>query len=488
MNEHVQPRRIELLVGSEWRAGKGGAPLTLTSPATGAVIAEVQQGTAADVDAAVLKAEAALPVLAKMTAFERAALCHKVADVIASRREEFARDISLEQGKVYHSEALGEVDAAILMHRDSAECATRLEGKTYQSVDPGRRIMTVRQPRGVYGIITPWNFPLTIPSEYIAAGLATGNAMVWKPSEWTPLTSRNLMQAYLDAGVPPGTLNLMLGAPAEVGAAVAGHHGIVAIGLTGSTRTGLAVAKLAAGKPMLLELGGNGPTIVFEDSDVERAAAVVGAGAFANAGQICNSTERILVQRKVHDRFVEALVAAAKNVRLGSPFDATSTMGPVSNAPTASKVDSHMADARLKGATIHHGGERATGLPTDLYYQPTIISGVTTDMLLNREETFGPVAPVLTFEDEDDAIRIAETCPLGLHGSIWTNGVARALRMSERLRCGTVHVNETSAYWQLHTPTGGFTGTGSGIGRIGGMATLEEMTQLKTISLNVVGT
>lgn len=488
MNEHVQPRRIELLIGSEWREGRGGPPLTLTSPATGAVIAQVGQGRATDVDMAVLAAEAALPVLARMTAFERAALCHKVADIIASRREQFAHDISLEQGKVYHSEALGEVDAAVLMHRDSAECATRLEGKTYQSVDPNRRVMTVRQPRGVYGIITPWNFPLTIPSEYLAAGLATGNAMVWKPSEWTPLTSRNLMQAYLDAGVPPGTLNLLLGAPAEVGAAVAGHHGIVAIGLTGSTRTGLAVAKLAAGKPMLLELGGNGPTIVFEDCDLDRAAAVVGGGCFANAGQICNSTERILVQRSVVDRFVEGLVDAAKAVRLGSPFDANATMGPLSNAPTAAKVDSHMADARLKGAVIHHGGGRASGLPTNLYYEPTVISGVTTDMLLNREETFGPVAPVLAFDDEDDAIRIAETCPLGLHGSIWTNGIGRAVRMSERLRCGTVHVNETSAYWQLHTPTGGFSGTGSGIGRIGGMATLEEMTQLKTISLNVSGT
>jgi succinate-semialdehyde dehydrogenase/glutarate-semialdehyde dehydrogenase len=295
------------------------------------------------------------------------------------------------------------------------------------------------------------------------------------------------MQAFLDAGVPQGTLSLLLGAPADVGAAVAGHPGIVAIGLTGSTRTGQAVAKLAAGKPMLLELGGNGPTIVFENCDLDRAAAVVGGGAFANAGQICNSTERILVQRSVHDRFVEKLVAVARGVRLGSPFDAATTMGPVTNAPTAGKVASHLADARDKGAVIHFGGSRANGLPTDLYWEPTIVSGVTPDMLLNREETFGPVAPVMAFDDEDHAIRLSETCPLGLHGSIWTNGIGRALRMAERLRCGTVHVNETSAYWQLHTPTGGFTGTGSGIGRIGGMATLEEMTQLKTISLNVVG-
>lgn len=488
MNKHAVPQRVELLIGADWRKGEGGDPLSLTSPATGEVIALVEQGTTADVDAAVKLAQAAQPLLAQMTAFERAALCHKVADVIASRRESFARDISLEQGKVYQSEALGEVDAAIRMYRDSAECTTRLQGETYQSVDPARRVMTIRQPRGVYGIITPWNFPLTIPSEYLGAGLATGNTMVWKPSEWTPLTSRNLMQAFIDAGVPPGVLNLILGKPSEVGARVASHEGIVAIGLTGSTRTGQLVAKLAAGKPMLLELGGNGPTIVFEDSDLDRAASVIGGGCFANAGQICNSTERILVQRSVHDRFVEKLIKAAGQVKLGSPFDESTTMGPVSNAPTATKIDTHLADARASGATIHFGGARAAGLPTDLYFQPTIISGVTPAMLLNREETFGPVAPVMIFDDEDDAIRLAETSPLGLHGSIWTNGIGRALRMSERLKCGTVHVNETSAYWQLHTPTGGFTGTGSGIGRIGGMATLEEMTQLKTISLNAVGT
>ena len=434
-------------------------------------------------------AEAALTVLAKMTAFERAALCHKVADVIASRREAFAHDISLEQGKVYHSEALGEVDAAILMHRDSAECATRLQGQTYQSVDPTRRVMTIRQPRGVYGIITPWNFPLTIPSEYLGAGLATGNAMVWKPSEWTPLTSRNLMQAFLDAGVPPGTLNLLLGAPAEVGAARRWP------------------SRHRRHRPHRL--------------DPHRAGGGEARGRQADAararrqrpdhrlrGQRPRSRRRSRRRRCLRQcRPDLQLDRAHPGAALGArPLRRASWSKPREGRTARLALRRDLDDgAGLERTDGHQGRQPPRRRPREgrdhplrrqpreracrpiSTIEPTIISGVTTDMLLNREETFGPVAPVLAFEDEDDAIRIAETCPLGLHGSIWTNGIGRALRMSERLRCGTVHVNETSAYWQLHTPTGGFTGTGSGIGRIGGMATLEEMTQLKTISLNVVG-
>lgn len=488
MSSRSSPAQVQLRVGGEWRDGGGRAPMRLNSPATGDWIADVQQGIASDVDDAVEAAWEAQPELARMTAFERAAMCHRVADVIQDRREAIARNIAIEQGKVYQTEAIGEVDTAVLMFRDSAECATRLETSVYPSIDPRRRVMTIRQPHGVYGILTPWNFPLTIPSEYIAAGLATGNAMVWKPSEWTPMTSVALMQAFIDAEIPDGVLNLMFGAADQVGGRVASHPGISAIGLTGSTRTGAIVAQLAAGKPMLLELGGNGPTIVFEDCDLDKAARIIGGGCFANAGQICNSTERILVQETAREAFIAKLVEAAKGVKLGSPMHPDTTMGPVSNSPTADKIARHLADARERGAKIDFGGEWVSGLGSDLYFQPTVISNVTSEMLLNVEETFGPVAPVLSFADEDDAMRIAETCNLGLHGSIWTNNISRALRLSERLRTGTVHVNETSAYWQLHTPTGGFTGTGSGLGRIGGRHTLEEMTQLKTISLNVEGT
>ncbi len=478
-------KRVRLLIGDEWVEGRAREPATVSSPATGKGVALVEQGSREDVQRAVESAGAALAPLARMTAFERAALCHKVADALLGRKEEIARDLSAEQGKPYRTEALPEVEVAADMFRDAAECGKRLDTLVHQSSDAAKRILTIRQPRGVYGVITPWNFPVAIPSEYLSAGLATGNAIVWKPSEWTPLSAAHLAQCFLDAGVPRGTLNLVLGEPAEVGDEVAANPGIAAVGLTGSSRTGAMVAQRAAGKPMLLELGGNGPTIVFADADVEAAVARTAFGSFANAGQICDSTERILVQRGVHDDFVAGLLGEAGKVRLGSPFDEETTMGPLANEPTASKMDDHVADAVAQGAEVLAGGVRDDGFPTRLYYQPTVIDGVPPSAKLNIEETFGPVAPVLTFGDEEEALAWANASPLGLLGSVFTRDIGRAMRVAERLQTGAVNVNETSAYWQPHTPVGGFTGKRSGTGRIGGMYTLLEMTQVKMIAIDV---
>jgi acyl-CoA reductase-like NAD-dependent aldehyde dehydrogenase len=479
-------RNVSLYVDDDWYQGEGEA-VELTSPASGEVVARVAQGTRRDVHRAVEAAGRAFERLGAMTPFQRAALAQRVADLLEERKEEIGRDLAAELGKPYRTEALSEVETAAEMFRDAADCARRLTSEYLPSRDPDKRVITIRQARGVYGILTPWNFPVAIPSEYLSGGLASGNAMVWKPSEWAPISAWHLMRCFVDAGVPEGTLNLVMGDPAEIGGEVASHPGIVAVGMTGSSRTGRVVAELAAGKPMLLELGGNGPTIVFEDADLERAVAQTAYGSFANSGQICSSTERILVHGAIEDEFVSGLVDEAGSVRLGSPFDEDTTMGPVANEPTASKMDAHLKDALEKGGEILFGGARADGFPTALYYRPTVLRGMTPAMLLNEEETFGPVAPVMGFKDEAEALAWANSSPLGLNGAVFTRDAGRAWRVAERMQTGTVNINETSAYWQPHTPAGGYTGKQSGMGRIGGMYTMLEMTQVKTINLDVTG-
>ncbi len=470
-------------IGGTWRPSEAGASFAALSPATGEALGRVAEGTRRDADDAVRAANAAAPALAAMTPAERARLCHRIADAIAARREELARIVTLEQGKPYHAEALVEADEAAECFRLWGEEARRLESTVHPSADPAKRILTVRQPRGVYAIITPWNWPLTMPAEQLAPALAAGNAVVWVPAPTTSLCAVRLAECLEAAGLPAGAVNLLTGPGPVVGDAVAAHPGTHGVAFTGSIATGRLVAQRAAGKPVLLELGGNGPFIVWEDADLGRAVRAATVGAFLCAGQSCSAAERILVHRAVHTPFLERLVAAARDVRLGDPFDPATTMGPVNNGPVADKMERHVADALARGARLLHGGKRAAGFPTPLYWEPTVLDAVTPDMAVFQEETFGPVAPVTAFADEAELWRLADEGPYGLVGAVFTRDLGRALRLAERLRCGVVNVNESTNYWELHVPYGGV--RQSGVGRIGGKYSLWEMTDLKTIVLDL---
>ena len=473
-------------IGGRWEEGGSGEFLEVTSPATGAVVGFVPLGTRADVQRAIAAAQAAKPKIAGLSVWERSKLCFAVADAIEGRKEALARTLCLEQGKPYHAEALGEASASVAAFRNAGEQIKWLETACFPVEDRNKRAFSFLQPKGVFGIVTPWNFPLALPSiYYLAPGLATGNAMVWVPAPTTSIIAEKLMECLIEAGVPDGVVNLVIGDGPEVGDEVVSNPGTDAIAFTGSSETGRIIASRGAGKPLMVELGGNGPTIVLADADLDTAAARAAAGCFANAGQICTSTERILVADAVHDAFVEKLVTAARAVRMGDPFDPATTMGPLNNEPNAQKVDAHLADARQRGASILFGGGRAEGLATRLHYQPTVIADLSPDSLLNVDETFGPVVPVLRFRDEEEAHRIVAKSRLGLSAAVFTQTIRHAFRWAEALKVGIVNVNEMSPYWETHIPAGGAAGTASGIGRTGGRHTLLEMSDLKTVTIDI---
>lgn len=477
----------QLYIGGRWAAAAAGKTFAATSPATGATIGQLAEGDASDADRAVRAANDARRALAAMSVWERARMCLRIADAILARKDELARVLTLDQGKPLHAEAIGEVEHAAGSFRNCAEQIKWLETAVMPVEAPTKRVFSIRQPRGVYAIVTPWNFPYMIPAEYLAPGLAAGNAIVWVPAPTTSLCAVALMRALEDADLPPGAVNLVTGPGPVVGDAIVAHPGTHGVGFTGSPPTGEHIARRAAGKPCLLELGGNGPTIILDDADVDAAAAAAALGSFFNAGQVCSATERILVRPEVHDAVIERLAAQARAVTLGDPLAEGTTMGPLNNEPTAAKTDRHVADAVERGATIVVGGGRADGHPTPLYYRPTVLDGVTPAMAAHREETFGPIAKVMTVKDDDEALRVADDGDLGLVSAVFTKDLARAFKFAEGLRTGIVVVNDFTDYWELHLPFGGASGKRSGIGRIGGKHAIMEMTDLKTIVLEVGG-
>ena len=473
-------------VGGAWVESESGARMDAVSPATGEVIGTVPEGTRADVQRAVDAATAAAPGWARMSAFARAAALERVAEAIHERREDLARTLTTEQGKPLAAEAFDEVDELAEYFTWAAADATRLEGTMPPSNDPSKRVLVYRLPRGVVGVISPWNWPYTMPAELLAPALASGNAVVWAPSPSTAVCAVKLAGCIADAELPPGVLNCVTGPGPVVGDEVVVNPGVHAIGFIGSIETGNRIAARGAGKALLLEMGGNGPLVVLDDADLDAAVEASLVAAFLCAGQSCTAGERFLVQESVHDAFVEKLVVATgERIRLGDPFADDTTMGPVHNEPTAAKVDRHIADARAGGAEIVAGGARADGYPTRLYYEPTVLDRVSHSMAIAREETFGPVVPISTIRDEQEALDIISGSPYGLLTAVWTADLGRGLRFAEAARAGWVNVNESTNYWEAHLPFGGRAGASSGLGRVGGRYSLEQFTEPKTVILSL---
>jgi len=468
-------------IGGEWVEGESGATMEATSPATGQVIGTFPEGTREDAERAIAAANAAWREWAARSAFERAHVLEGVADLVHERRDDLARTLTLDQGKPFYSEAYDEVGELEEYFRMAAADATRIEGLMPPSIDAGKRVLVYRVPRGVVGAVTPWNWPYTMPAEILAPALAAGNAVVWSPAPSTTVCAVKLAECLVDAELPAGVFNLVTGPGSVVGDEIVASPGTHAIGFIGSTETGYKIAERGAGKALLLEMGGNGPVVVLDDADVDKAVEASVTASFLCAGQSCTAGELFLVHDAVHDEFREKLARRTGEVKVGDPFDEATVMGPLNNEPVAAKMDEHVRDALDRGAELVAGGARASGFPTTLYYEPTVLDAVTEEMNVACDETFGPIVPIRTIASEEDALATIEESPYGLLAAVFTQDLRRGLRFAEAARAGWVNVNASSNYWETHLPFGGRAGSRSGIGRVGGRFAFDSFTELKTV-------
>jgi len=476
------PDTQELYIGGERRSSENGTVRTVRNPATGESIGTVPNGTREDIRRAIRAADEATDTFAARSRFERADLLHTAADAIDTAVESLAKRLTAEQGKPL-PEAVGEVEGCAGKLRASAEDIRRDELPTLPSQDPDKTIHLRREPHGVYGVITPWNYPVSTATTYIAPGLAAGNTIVWAPAPETSSVSLAFGSVISEA-LPDGVINVVSGEGPVVGDELVVNDKVDAIAFTGSSEVGEQIAGRAGLKPTLLELGGNGPVIIMDDADLDTAAERTAVGCFSNAGQICTASERILVHEAVVDEFTDRLVAIAEDITVGDPTDEDTDMGPLNNPEVAEKMDRHISEATDKSGVIQAGGGRVADTPTDLYYQPTVLTGVEPDMTVSTEESFGPIAPIEEVLSAEDALERANSTDFGLSMGVFTESMKTAELFINGLEAGAVNVNDASSNWEAHTPVGGYTGKKSGVGRYGGRFTIKEMSQIKTVSVD----
>lgn len=473
-----------MYIDGEWCESSSGEVIEVVSPVTGELIGTVPKATPEDVNRAIEAADRVKTEFKFWSDVERGELVCRIADELEKETEKIAHDMTMEQGKPYHTEAVGEVIESAENLRNAKEDLIRLNGEVLYSKDPNRKIFTKREPNGVYGAIDPWNFPMVMPAEHIAPVLVAGNTMVMKPASYTPISAVHFAEAIERAGAPKGVFNLVMGPGPVVGEQLCKHPLVNAIAFTGENVTGKRIQEISGLKSLLLEMGGTGPEIVCEDADIEAAAKGAAYGAWMNAGQVCCSTQRVLVHKSVKKKFIEELMKTVEAQVLGDPMDEKTTMGPMNNEPVIQKVEAHIAEGVSKGAKILCGGKRAKGFPTDKYFEPTVIDNVTPGMLLHDDETFGPVIPIIEFETDEEALQMANSTIFGLQMSVYTSSLKKAWWYHSRLKAGNICINESCGFWEPHQPFGGCPGTETGYGRIGGRYTIEETTWLKTVTVD----
>lgn len=477
--------RLTHLIDGEARSGTDGAWLDVFEPATGRPYAHCPDATAADVDAAVAAAHRAFPAWSALPASERATWINRLADALEARLDEFAAAESRDVGKPLALARNLDIPRAVSNLRFFAAAATQFASESHSA--PGMVHYTLRQPLGVVGVISPWNLPLYLFTWKFAPALAAGNCVVGKPSEVTPVTAWMLGELARGIGFPKGVFNIVQGRGTVAGQALVDHPGVKAISFTGSTAVGTRIAESCARslKKTSLELGGKNPTLVFADAPRETLLDTVLRSAFLNSGQICLCGSRILVERSRYDEFRDALVARAKAMVAGDPNDAVTDLGPLVSKVHFDKVMGCIALARSEGGRILCGGEavRPAGRCADGWFiAPTVIEGLGPHCRSNTEEIFGPVVTLQAFDNDEEALALANATPYGLAASVWTSDLGRAHRMAERLEAGVVWVN-TWMNRDLRTPFGGV--KQSGLGREGGWEALRFFTEAKNISINL---
>lgn len=476
-------------VGGTWVPAESGATFENRNPAdTRELVGLFADSTTKDAAAAIAAARRAFESWRLVPAPKRAEILFRAAQLIAARKEEFARDMTREMGKVL-DETRGDVQEAIDMTYFLAAEGRRLHGQTAPSELRDKFAMSIRQPIGVCAMITPWNFPMAIPSWKIIPALVCGNTVVLKPSELTPLSAVHFIKVLEEAGVPPGVVNMVTGGPA-VGETLTTHPDVAVVSFTGSTAVGQLVNQNAAPsfKKVHLEMGGKNAIMVMEDANLELAVEGCLWGGFGTTGQRCTAASRVIVHERVHDQFVEQFVARASALRVGDGLAPATQMGPSISEKQLQKVMSYVAIGRQEGATVACGGHRLSDGPHahGFFHEPTIFTGVTPGMRIAREEIFGPVVSVLKCGSADEAVAIANDVAYGLSASIYTQDVNRAFRAMRDVYTGIFYVNAPTIGAEVHLPFGGTKATGNGH-REAGLAALDVFSEWKSVYVDFSG-